>query len=317
VVRWGGTAIGVAYVVHLIDVPSLKSAFAHASVATLVAALAVIAFGQALGAVRWRILMRAYGARTQPSLLQAIRLYFVAVFYNTYLPGGVAGDILRGVVTRKSFRDRGSTEAIAVVLVERALGLLGVVTLAAAGLALAGSKLSDTGSLWIWSAVGGVGAVAAVLTLPLGRRLSPYLPGRLGDIASRLPVVSRPSDFFLAMLLSLFTQLTTAVAGWLFLRDFHPTTFADALFIVPLAAATAFLPITIGGTGAREAVFIVLSRQLLGMSNADALAASLLLWLTTLIAGALGGLWQLIGGELQVERAEPRGDAERGDGGGG
>jgi hypothetical protein len=293
--------------VHLIDVPSLKSAFAHASVVTLAAALAVIAAGQALGAVRWRILMRAYGARTQPSLLQAIRLYFVAVFYNTYLPGGVAGDILRGVVTRKSFRERGSTEAIAVVLVERALGLLGMVTLAATGLALAGTKLSDTKALWLWSFVGGATAVGAVLMLPLGRRLAPYLPGRIGGIASRLPSVSRPSDFFCAALLSVGTQLATAVAGWLFLHDFHSaTTFSDALFVVPLAAATAFLPITIGGTGAREAVFIVLSRQLLGMSSADALAASLLLWLATLIAGALGGLWQLLGGALPDSEAAPR-----------
>jgi uncharacterized membrane protein YbhN (UPF0104 family) len=95
------------------------------------------------------------------------------------------------------------------------------------------------------------------------------------------------------------SQLATALAGWLFLRDFHAgTTFGDALFIVPLASATAFLPITVGGTGAREAVFIVLARQLLGMSSADALAASLLSWLTTLIAGGLGGVLQLVGEPL-------------------
>jgi glycosyltransferase 2 family protein len=97
-------------------------------------------------------------------------------------------------------------------------------------------------------------------------------------------------------LLSLFTQLMTAIAGWLFLRDFHPlTTFADALFIVPLAAATTFLPITVGGTGAREAVFITLCGELLGMSSNDALATSLLVWLTSLIVGAVGGVLQLVG----------------------
>lgn len=297
-VRWGGTALGVGYVLYVIDVPSLKSAFSHASAWTLLASLTVIALGLSLGAARWRILMRAYGAQTQPTLIQAIRLYFVAVFYNTYLPGGVAGDILRGVVTRTSFRNRGSTEAIAVVLVERALGLLGVVTLAIVGLSLA-SSLSDTGSLWIWSGIGGLGAVVAVLSLPLGRRLAPYLPGRLGNIAGRLPVVSRPSDFAIAVLMSLGTQLMTTVAGWLFLRDFHAgTTLGDALFIVPLAAASAFLPITVGGAGAREAVFILLCGKLLQMPSSDALAASLLVWLTSLIAGGLGGLWQLVGGEL-------------------
>lgn len=310
-VRWGGTALGVAYVLYVIDVPSLKSAFAHASVWTLLASLSVISLGLALGAARWRILMRAYGAQTQPSLYQAIRLYFVAVFYNTYLPGGVAGDILRGVVTRKSFRNRGSTEAIAVVLVERALGLLGVVTLAIVGLSLASATLSDAGSLWIWSGIGGLGAVAAVLSLPLGRRLAPFLPGRLGDIAGRLPVVSRRRDFAVAVLLSLGTQLMTTVAGWLFLRDFHAgTTMGDALFIVPLAAASSFLPITVGGAGAREAIFIVLCGMLLHMPSSDALAASLLVWLTSLIAGALGGLWQVLGGELPEGAASEAGGAE-------
>jgi glycosyltransferase 2 family protein len=296
VVRWGGTALGVAYVLHVVDLSSLKHAFGHASAGTLSMALLVVAFGQIVGAARWRTLMTAYGAKSLPSLREAIRLYFIAVFYNTYLPGAVAGDVMRAVVTRKSFGDRGTTEAIAVVLVERALGLLGVVVLVAVGLALVGSALVDTRSLWIWSSLGGAGAIGAVLMLPLGRRLSRFLPGRLADIARRLPTVSRPADFFFATLLSLFTQLMTAIAGWLFLRDFHPlTTFADALFIVPLAAATTFLPITVGGTGAREAVFITLCGELLGMSSNDALATSLLVWLTSLIVGAVGGVLQLVG----------------------
>lgn len=306
-VRWGGTALGIAYVVHVVDGASLKNALLHARLVTMVVALAVVALGLALGAARWRALMRAYGARTQPPLGEAVRLYFIAIFYNTYLPGGVAGDLLRGVVTRKSFggepeggassalaEAEGATAAIAVVMIERALGLLGVVTLVAIGLASVGPQVTDTGALWMWSAIGAGGALGAVLLLPLGRRLAPYLPGPLGKIARRLPVMARWGDFFLALVLSLATQLATAVAGWLFLRDLHAgTTLLDALFIVPLAAATVFLPITVGGTGAREAVFIALCGQLLGMASGDALAASLLLWATSLISGAFGGLLQL------------------------
>lgn len=295
--RWGGTALGVAYVVHLIDLASLRSAFAHASLVTLLAALAAVAAGQVLGAVRWRILLRAYGATATPSLRTATRLYFIAVFYNTFLPGGVAGDIVRGVVTRDAFANRGATEALAVVLVERALGLLGVFVLVALGLAMVGPQLADTGSLWLWSAGGIAGAVALVLMLPLARSVARFLPGQLASVARRLPVVTRPLQFAQAVVLSLGTQLAVTVCGWLFLRDFHPATmFADALFIVPLAAATVYLPITVGGTGAREAVFITLCGQILGMPTHDALAASLLVWLTSLIAGAVGGVWQLVSG---------------------
>ena len=66
-----------------------------------------------------------------------------------------------------------------------------------------------------------------------------------------------------------------------------------SLLIVPLAAATTFLPITVGGAGAREAVYIALGASLFHMPETDAVAASLALWLAHLVTGACGGLAQL------------------------
>jgi uncharacterized membrane protein YbhN (UPF0104 family) len=304
--RWAGTGLGVAYLIAVVDLDSLSDALARTSIGTALAAFAVISGSVVVGAVRWRALMTAYGAIAPPPLATAVRLYFVAMFYNTYLPGGVAGDVVRGVVVRDSFRDRGTTEAIAVVLVERVLGLLGVFALVAIGLVLVGPRLATTSTWWWWSAAGAALSVAAVLMLPLGRRLAPYLPGPLAGIAARLPVVSRRRYFAAAVLLSLCTQLLTVVTGWLFLREVHPAaTFADALFIVPLAAAAGFLPITVAGLGAREAVFVSLCRQLLGMSAGDGLAVSLLIWATTLMAGVLGGILQLLRPLSQAPR-DPR-----------
>ena len=293
--RWAGTGLGIAYLIAVVDLGSLNQALAKTSLGTMVLALAAISGSLVVGAVRWRALMIAYGAIAPPSLATAVRLYFVAAFYNTYLPGGVAGDVVRGVVVRDSFRGGGATEAIAVVFVERVLGLLGLFTLAATGLVLVGPRLATTSTLWWLSAAGAGGAVVAVLMLPLGRQLAPYLPRRLATIAGRLPVVSRRRQFATAALLSLVTQLLTAVTGWLFLREVHPAaTFADALFVVPLAAATGVLPITVAGLGAREAVFVNLCGLLLGMSSGDGLAAALLIWVTTLMTGVIGGLLQLI-----------------------
>ena len=293
--RWAGTGLGVAYLFAVVKLDSLSGALARTSVTTVALALAVISSSLVVGAVRWRALMTAYGAVAPPPLWTAVRLYFVAAFYNTYLPGAVAGDVVRGVVVRDSFRGGGTTEAIAVVFVERVLGLLGVFTLAAVGLLLVGPRLAATSSLWWLSAAGAAGAVVAVLMLPLGRRLAPFLPRRLAAIAGRLPVVSHRRYFTAAALLSLVTQLMTTVTGWLLLREVHPAaTFADALFVVPLSAATGFLPISVAGLGPREAVFINLCGQLLGMSASDALAASLLIWATNLMTALAGGIIQLV-----------------------
>ncbi len=81
-----------------------------------------------------------------------------------------------------------------------------------------------------------------------------------------------------------------AAAGWALLHAGHPEVdLAGALLLVPLAAATAFLPITVGGAGAREAVFVTLGGRLFGLPAEDALAASLALWFAHLAVGAVGG----------------------------
>jgi uncharacterized membrane protein YbhN (UPF0104 family) len=294
-VRWGGTVLGIAYVARLIHVRKLEDAFSAVSLAAILGSIAIIAGGLVLGAIRWRITLRAYGAQSRPSLRAASRLYFIAVFYNTFLPGAVAGDVVRGVVTRDSFGEHGTTGALAVVLVERLLGLFAVFALILMGVGIAGDALGDR-SLWWVSLLGGACSLATLLMLPLGRRIARFLPRPLATIAGRLPVVVRRLDFGAAALLSLATQLAAVIAGWLVLRDLRPgMTLGAALLIVPAAAATAFLPFTVGGTGAREAAFVFLCGKVLGMSSDDAVAASLLIWLATLVVGAFGGVLALTG----------------------
>jgi hypothetical protein len=259
----------------------------------MTAATVLVALNVITGAERWRVLLRAYGALRTPSLIHATRLYYVSFFYNNYLPGAVAGDVVRGVVTRDVFGERGATAGLAIVLVERALGLFGVFLLLAIGLALAGGAL-DTGSLWIWSGIGIAGAVGLVLALPFARVLAPLLPKKLAAIAERVPALSSWPQFALAVVFSVTTQFLVALAGWVLLRAIDPAVgLSESLLIVPLAAATTFLPITVGGAGAREAVYVTLGAALFHMTRGDALAASLALWIAHLINGAAGGLIQL------------------------
>ncbi len=293
-VRWLGTVAGIAYVATLIDLDEVDGAFRKLSAGALVLAIALVAANVVAGALRWRVLLTAYGTQSRPSLARALQLYFVSFFYNNYLPGAVAGDVVRGVVTRDAFGERGATAGLAVVLVERALGLFGVFLLLAIGLAAAGGSL-DTGSLWIWSGIGVAGSFALVLALPFTRRLAPVLPGPLRRIAERVPELTSASAFVGAAALSVLTQVLVALAGYVLLHAIAPQVDLGAsLLIVPLAAATTFLPITVGGAGAREAVYVTLGASLFAMPRADALAASLALWLAHLVVGAAGGVLQLL-----------------------
>jgi len=292
VLRVLGTAGGLAYIATRVDLGAAGSALGRIPVATFALAIALVAANVVVGAVRWRQLMRAYGATNIPSLARLVYLYFVAFFYNNYLPGAVAGDVGRGVVTRDAFATEGATGALAVVLVERALGLFGLFALLAIGLAAAGSAI-DTSDLWLWTVLGSVGSVVLVASIAAARRLGPHLPAALARHASKLPVIQDARAFSAAVVMSVVTQVLVAAAGWLLLAALAPIDFGASLLVVPLASAMTFLPITVGGAGAREAVYVALCGRLFGMAEADALAASLGLWLAHLAVGAAGGLAQL------------------------
>jgi len=292
ILRVLGTAAALAWIATHVDLGAARDALARIPARTFVIAAGLVAGNVVAGAVRWRVLLHAYGATRIPRFATLVRLYFVAFFYNNYLPGAVAGDVARGVVTRDAFDGEGATGALAVVLVERALGLFGLFALLAAGLVAAGGAL-DTRALWWWTVLGSAGSFALVAAIPLARRLAPHLPGPLARIAGKLPELRDGRAFAVALVLSIATQALVATAGWVLLAQLAPIDLPASLLVVPLAAATAFLPITVGGAGAREAVYVGLCGQLFGMAEANALAASLGLWLAHLIVGAAGGVAQL------------------------
>ncbi|MDX2092145.1 MAG: lysylphosphatidylglycerol synthase transmembrane domain-containing protein [Kofleriaceae bacterium] len=297
-IRWGfvlrvlGTVGGLAYIATRVDLGSAKAALTRIPLATFVLASGLVALNVVAGAVRWKVLMRAYGASNIPSLARLIYLYFVAFFYNNFLPGAVVGDVGRGVVTRDAFASEGAAGAIGVVLVERALGLLGLFALLAVGLAATGDAL-DSRALWWWTVLGSAGSCVLVAGIALARRIAPRLPEALRKHAARLPVLHDVKAFGFATVMSVGTQALIALAGWVLLDALAPIELGASLLVVPLAAATTFLPITVGGAGAREAVYIALCGELFGMAEADAVAASLGLWFAHLVVGALGGLAQL------------------------
>jgi uncharacterized membrane protein YbhN (UPF0104 family) len=296
IVRVLGTLGALVWIASKVDLAAARDSMTRIPLWAFAVAIVLVAANVVAGAVRWRVLMRAYGASRIPGLAALVRLYFVAFFYNNYLPGAVAGDVARAVVTRDAFGEEGATGALAVVLVERALGLFGLFALLAVGLVTTPGAL-DRRALWWWTVLGSAGSLALVAAIPLARTIGARLPARLArmaQIAGKLPALREGQAFGTAVALSIATQALIAAAGWVLLVQLAPIAPAASLLVVPLAAATAFLPITVGGAGAREAVYVALCGSLFGMPQADALAASLGLWLTHLIVGGLGGVSQLL-----------------------
>jgi uncharacterized membrane protein YbhN (UPF0104 family) len=76
-VRWLGTAGGIAYIATLIDLDEVKGAFARLSAGALVIAILLVAANVVAGALRWRVLLTAYGAESRARRGRSIQLDMV------------------------------------------------------------------------------------------------------------------------------------------------------------------------------------------------------------------------------------------------
>lgn len=287
-----GTGLGLCYVAFVADLGRLVEVATALPLSVPVLVMAIMIGGTAVGAVRWKVVLWAYGAERSPPLTRLTYLYLIAFFYNTFLPGGIGGDVIRGIVSRESFGEAGITRSLTVVFVERVLGLAGLLIVASTALVI--HPLPGLPGALHWGAVGLVGAAATVLGIAMGRRLADWAPPAIGRWLAKLPPLSRPSGLVGGVVLSLGTQLITALVGYLVLVAVTPTVgVLDALVIAPVAAAASFFPLTVGGAGVREAAFVFLCSSALGMEAADAAASSLLLFACQLAVAGLAGLLQL------------------------
>ena len=276
-------AIALAWTGTQLEIDALVSAAERVSAAAFASAVGLGLLGITLGAVRWRVLLESYGAQTIPPIGFLLRAYLVGIFYNTFLPANVGGDLVRGHVTRRSFE--GIAGAYLIVAIERLFGLAGLLLLGAIVLMV---RPLATGVDLRLLAAGGIAAALVAVALPLvGRGIGIWIPGRIGTILQSLPQVKRPTLLGVVLALSVSTQLSVALSGHVLLSSIRPTLpLSDSLVLVPLAMAALYLP-TIAGLGVREAAFVFFF-GVVEVPPAEATAASLALFAAQLLL-ALGG----------------------------
>jgi uncharacterized membrane protein YbhN (UPF0104 family) len=296
--RWGRigvTVAAVAYLASRVEPRDVLNAFQRLSLGAALAAILVVLFGLACGMVRWRLLLRAYGAIDVPSWPRIAHLYLVGHFYNTYAPGGVGGDVIRGVASRKAFGDldwASATSGVAVVFIERVIGLSALLVLAAGAYLI--QPIPGIENVGLWAALGLAAAGAALIGIGVAPKLAPYLPEKLGKPLRALPRLYSIWPFLVAIFLSLIIHSCNVLAGHVIIHSLEPSvTLAESTVLMPLIGASAFFPFTVGGAGVREAAFAALYGTV-GVPEATAYAASLGFWGTQLLSAGVGGVINLL-----------------------
>ncbi|MCH2173105.1 flippase-like domain-containing protein [Myxococcota bacterium] len=251
----------------------------------------------ALAAVRFTVLLQAADLAGRWPVV--FRAYLIANFMGLALPSAVVGDAYRFADAR---RDSGrGAEVFGSLVLER---LLGLAALCSVGLLAAPFiPASETGTQWAWALVAASATLFAVAIgcfHPLGRRLARAAVEGVGRLSPRLGqetqrvltalahLSSRPRLVGEVFALSLACQAIPVLGVWALAMplDSHVPAFWFPV-IVPFVMAVSLLPISLGGTGVRESLYVVLF-GIAGMRPEVALSLSLSILAANLVWGLAG-----------------------------
>lgn len=233
---------------------------------SLAAAQAIVLVAFSLSFVRWYLLVR--GLELAFHLSDAFRLGTLGFLFNQISPGSVGGDLLKAVFIAKEQPGR-RTEAVATVLIDRAVGLYAMLLVASLGLGLVSGEIARSLIVqklrlvvWAAAAIGTLGFAWAMSPLATGRRVRAWADQvpLVGHTVTRLINAtavyhSRRLYVFAALALAAVTHAMLILAFWFISRGLpvHEPTLYQSASIVPPSLVAGALPLTPGGLGTLEA----------------------------------------------------------------
>ena len=283
------SALALAFVYHNIDFGKTWETMRSASVLWLVVALLLYVLSQVMSSRRVRYMLS--GVPIEIDRWVNLRLYWLGMFYNFFLPGGVGGDGYKVYWLHKRYP----------------------VTVRSVVMALLGDRISGLAAICVYM-VGYVSFMQTqvaisyqwllVLVIPVGLYLY-WLLFRLFQknlCGVALSALWRSHLIQALQMLAAASILVSLGGGGDGLLD-------EYLFLFLLSSVASAVPITLGGIGAREMTF-VLGSELFGTSKDVAVSLSLLFYAVSLVS-SLPGLYfalrtdKIDGGHIQSPEVPP------------
>jgi glycosyltransferase 2 family protein len=252
-------------------------------------------------AYKWRLLLRANGVGLP--LRHTVALYLVSNLLGAFTPGNLGGDAYRVMALAPWGRN---AEVLSTVFLERTVGLLALLFFVIASLPFSSALLEMDMRVLALIAIGGVGAILALMFIPLCRsipeRLDSWLVHRFNPVGKRFRrLLSAYADQHRHRLVLVFFFLMTLLrTGFLFFGIFLAIRMAGVdvslgfiFAIMPSIHLILRLPISINGIGLQEGLF-AFAMVLAGYTIEDGVIVSFIWRLTNFLAVYLPGsllLW--------------------------
>ncbi len=279
------SALALYVVFRKIDFQETKRIFIHAHLIWLILGLIAINASQLISSFRLNAFFKSVDLIL--SWLYNLKLYYVGMFYNLFLPGGIGGDGYKVYLLNKYYKTPVKF-LIAAVFLDR---LSGIVSLAFLVFILALNLRYPFPGSWIYILL----VVLAILIFPVF-----YLVLKL-LFRKFVPV------FLKAGIFSIAVQGLQLVSAYCVLRAVGINNqLIEYLVLFMVSSVVAVLPFTIGGVGGRELVFI-LGSNYFNIDRNTAIAFSLMFFILIAISSFTGIFLE---SKVQSYITEPPGEKE-------
>jgi len=197
--------------------------------------------------------------------LTNLKLYYIGMFYNLFLPGGIGGDGYKAYLLHKKFNQKLSL-IIQALLFDRISGLIGLIFLA--------SFIFLFSKFAIYP-LNLIAFIVAILIYPLFI----YLSLRLKKFITYLKTTT---------LLGLWVQIVQLICALFIIISLHvEVSTIDFLVLFLISSVVSVAPVSIGGVGVRELTFLY-GLEFLGYEPNSGIAFSFLFFFVTLISSLIG-----------------------------
>lgn len=245
---------------------SLKDLFLGSNKWWLVLAVLLFTISKIISSYRLNVYFR--NMQVDLTEKQNLKLYWLGMYYNLFLPGSISGDAYKVILLKRKYNHSAKLLSAAVLL-DRISGVMGLGILAVIYYFILYRGAHYSG----W------------LLLALAPAIFIYWFGVKKVFPTFLPGVWK--TFWMGLLV----QGIIVLCAYAIMQSVGITTLSTAyIFIFLVANVIAILPITIGGLGAREMVF-VWGSDIFHLNHTEAVYISLLYYLVIVVNSFFGLRW--------------------------
>jgi len=294
-----------------IDFTQLATLQGQFSLPLTITAVLIAGITYPLHAWRWQQLLRAQGVPL--SLHWAHVVTWIGQFYNAFLLGGIGGDAARVFyIVRDASAQRAA--GFTTLIIDRAMGLVVLMALAAAALAARSLSFAVEPRLgWLLFAAIAIcisGGLTAVVLLRVNPTRWPQAlrrllgPARLATACQLLDSIrATPLVHLTALGLGGVIWILDFISAWLLaLAIGLDLPFLETCVAMSVAYAATALPISVGGHGVREGALLTTLAAFGLLATPElhdrAVLLALLVWATTIFWSLFGGLFVLAAPKL-------------------